>query len=354
VFSGAGQPLELVELPIPSLNDRDVLVRVECCTLCGSDLHTITGRRQERTPSILGHEIVGRVAGLSHAPPSDVSGEPLRLGERVTWSVAAACGECDRCVRGYPQKCRQLVKYGHELAEGHYALSGGLAEYILLRPGSSVVKLDPSLPVELVCPANCATATIAAAYRVAGDVEARRVLILGAGMLGLTAIAMARAQRAASITVVDKLPDRLDQATRFGATATVQWQADSRHLAKRIAEAAGTEHFDVLLELSGATAACEIAIGLGDVGAQVVLVGSVMPTTAMRIDPESFVRRWLSLYGVHNYTAADLSTAVEFLRNHQHDFPFAELVEHTFDMHELAEAIRYCTRQRPIRVAIRP
>ena len=129
VFLGAGQPMDLRTFPLPSPESGEAIVRIECCTLCGSDLHTITGKRTENCPSILGHEILGIVDTVGDPPPCDLDGRPLRAGDRITWSTSVSCGDCDRCRGGLPQKCRTLAKYGHELAEGRYALSGGLSQF---------------------------------------------------------------------------------------------------------------------------------------------------------------------------------------------------------------------------------
>jgi alcohol dehydrogenase len=285
---------------------------------------------------------------------ADIDGRPLQVGERVTWSVAVSCGACDRCQRGLPQKCRTLVKYGHELAEGRTALSGGLGEYVLLRAGTAVVRIAATIPADVICPVNCATATIAAALRAAGEVNGRSVLILGAGMLGLTAAAMSKSRGAKLIVACDTNPDRLNQATRFGANYAMLWQPDVKQLSRQLADQTGAGAFDIVLELSGAPDAVEAACALGDVGAHVVLVGTVMKSRAVQIDPESIVRRCLSIHGVHNYAPADLKTAVAFLENFGSAYPFAELVEHTFPLTEINAAMEVAVQRRPIRIAIRP
>ncbi len=184
--------------------------------------------RQERLPSILGHEAVGYVVRVGEPALLDVHGSALSVGDRVTWSTVISCGSCDRCVQNLPQKCRLLSKYGHDYAEGRTALCGGLSEFLLLRKGSAVIKLSKAIPAEIASPANCATATVACALRYAQPIRGARLLILGTGMLGLTAAAMAKSLQAASVTVVDTLPARLELANRFGADhgcfgIAIQW-----------------------------------------------------------------------------------------------------------------------------------
>src|SRR6185369_16360679 len=115
VFTGARQPLDMRRISVPNLQRAEILVRVLGCTLCGSDLHTFDGRRTVAVPTILGHEIVGRIEAFGPtASLHDFGGEELQIGDRVTWSIVASCGECFYCRRGLQQKCERMVKYGHE------------------------------------------------------------------------------------------------------------------------------------------------------------------------------------------------------------------------------------------------
>jgi alcohol dehydrogenase len=253
-----------------------------------------------------------------------------------------------------PQKCRSVAKYGHEVAEGRTALSGGLAEYILLRPGSAVLKVDSSIPDEVACPANCATATVAAAFRSAENLTDQRVLILGAGLLGLTACAFAKSRGAAQVVACDLNPDRLKLAEQFGADTTVVWHADKAERQRLLSDAADGGLFDVVVELSGSPDAVEVACELGDIGARIILVGTVMGSRPVQIDPEAVVRRWLTIRGVHNYTPEDLRTAVRFLEQYHTQFPFAKLVEASFALADINQAIDFAIDKRPVRVAVRP
>lgn len=354
IFIGPPHPMQLRALPIPELLPREALVAIECSTVCGSDLHTVKGIRKERCPTILGHESVGVVVALGWPAMFDVHGDALQIGDRVTWSTSVSCGTCDRCQTGLPQKCRSLSKYGHELAEGRGALNGGLAEHILLRPGSAVVKVDAKLAAEVVCPANCATATVACALRHAQPINGARVLIFGAGMLGLTATAMAKWMSASKVTVVDTLPARLQLAQRFGADTVVTWETNVEKPIDSSQHACDDDRFDVVFEFSGASEAVAASCRAIDVGGRVVLVGTVMPSPLVGLDPEMIVRRCVTIRGVHNYAPDDLVTALRFLMDVGADYPFSELVERTFRLSEVNQAISYALEHRPVRIAVRP
>ena len=125
VFGGAGLPLEPQRFTLSELAPGEVLAEVICCTLCGSDLHTFAGRRQGPAPTILGHEILGRVVEIGgDGSLSDWNGQPLNIGDRITWSIAASCGQCFFCERDLPQKCERLFKYGHQATDSASPLSG--------------------------------------------------------------------------------------------------------------------------------------------------------------------------------------------------------------------------------------
>jgi len=354
VFTGPGAPLELRRFPLPALQAGEALVRVECCTVCGSDLHTLTGKRNEIVPSILGHEICGRVVDVGRPAPCDTDSQPLNVGDRVTWSTSASCGDCDRCARGLPQKCRSLAKYGHSSAAGDWPLSGGLSQYVHLRRGSAVVRVPATIPREVICPVNCATATVAAACRTAGTVTGQRVLIFGAGMLGLTAAAYCRSRDARSVAICDQDGPRLSRATQFGADALIEWTQNIDEMRRRCVELTGHSGFDLILELSGSPDAVEAACELGDIGATIVLVGSVMKSRPVQIDPEQVVRRWLKICGVHNYAPQDLRDAVDFLIASHQRYPFGELVDRTFGLEEVNAAVEFAVQQRPVRIAVIP
>ena len=239
-----------------------------------------------------------------------------------------------------PQKCESLFKYGHELCADGTALSGGLAEYCVLKAGTAIVTLPQQLPDTVACPVNCATATVAAAVRHAGDLTNRRVLIYGAGMLGLTTAAFASVAGASGVTVCDVSEQRRELARSFGATD--------------VCAEVTTDDFDCVFEMSGHPTAVESAFNAAAVGGRIVLVGSVSPSPPVNVDPERIVRRLLSIHGVHNYRPDDLQTAVDFLVPQHDRYPFAELVEASFTINDVNDAFRYAVERRPIRVAVRP
>jgi putative phosphonate catabolism associated alcohol dehydrogenase len=347
VFVEAGRPLELRTMTVLDPVGAEILVKVTACTLCGSDLHTFEGRRLAPSPSILGHEILGLIEAFGpEARRSDLAGLPLVEGDRVTWSVVASCGACFYCERGLSQKCEHMVKYGHEPLSDRP--TGGLAEYCLLAPGSAIVRIPDALSDRVACPSSCATATASAAIRAAGSIEGRVILIQGAGMLGLTASAMAKQAGASEVICVDPIPERLALARRFGATRAVAPEA----LAGLVAGLNGGRGVDAAIEMTGSPEAFEAALPLLRIGATYVLIGAVYPGRPVEIAMETIVRRTLTLRGLHNYAPEDLLTAVRFLAGAE-AYPFEELVEGWFPLSEANAAFGRSKDPGVLRVGVR-
>lgn len=334
VWIGEGHRHEMIAVPGVALGDGDVLVAVEMSTICGSDVHTVQGHRSAPVPLVLGHESVGRVIAIGDAGARDVAGDPLRIGDRVVWSVTISCGSCDRCAAGLTQKCRTLGKYGHDRIGGHGDLTGGFGSHVQLRRGTAIVRAPETLPASVLAPAACATATAwAAVARARRDLDGAAVRIHGAGLVGLSAAAIA-AEQGARVEVLDPNPARRALASRFGA--------------------AGIDREpDVVIEASGRAVAQ--ALGGVAVGGTVVLVGSVFPAEPVPLDAESIVRRLVTITGVHNYTGVDLAETVAFLSGRGRAYPFADAVGEVRPLSELDEALDAASAPgAPLRIGVVP
>jgi|688.fasta_scaffold02136_3 alcohol dehydrogenase len=325
-----------------------ILVKVEGCTICGSDVHTFLGRRSAQVPTVLGHEIAGRI--VSFGPNNkriDYSGNHLEIGTFVTWSVVANCDNCIYCKRGQPQKCDSNFKYGHKKHNPEDPWVGGLAEYILLVHGTKVFKIPEGLSLEVVCPANCTTATNVAAFRVAGNLAGKVVLIMGAGMLGVTACAMAKFYGAKLVIVCDTNEKRLLKACVFGADQSTL-PAGLSDVVSNLTEGLGV---DIIFELTGAPVAFENAFECVGIGGKIILVGSVFPSTPVGLPMEIVVRKLLSIVGVHNYVPEDLAKALDFLNQTRH-LPWESLVGKWFNLSDVDLAFQLAQSPEYYRVGI--
>ncbi|OBG84483.1 dehydrogenase [Mycobacterium sp. E3298] len=308
-----GDRIAVERVAVPPLGPADVLVRVRLATVCGSDRHTVSGRRAQPCPSILGHEAVGEIVAVGQAGRCDVDGQRLHPGQRVIWSVTLPCQTCDRCRAGVTAKCRTVRKAGHEALDSGWALSGSYAEYVFLPGNLAIAVVGDDLSDAVAAPAACATATVTAVIDRAGPLTGRRVIVVGVGMLGLSAVAAAASAGASVVTAVDPSAERRQLARQFGAT-------------DEAASAPDVDSCDVLLEFSGSSTALQAGLAALDSQGVAVLAGSVAPDAAIALDPEHVVRRQLSIFGVHNYEPRHLSAALSFLRATHDRFPWGELV----------------------------
>ncbi len=360
VWPGDGHRHEAVAVPGVRLSPGDVLVAIELATVCDSDVLTVFGHRSAPTPLVLGHEQVGRVVALGRGGAKTTDGHRVALGQRVVWSVAVPCGRCSRCRRGLPQKCLTVQKYGHERMRRGWELSGGFATHAHILDGTPLVAAPDDVPAEVLAPASCSTATVAAAMEAAAAItplEGALVVIAGAGMLGLTAAAMAT-DAGARVVVSDPVPERRDAALAFGAAAVCDPSCppDSpTGLSAALLRAGGRGAVPTIaFELSGAASTVRPLLATVDVGGVVVLVGSVAPGPELPLDAEQLVRRLLTVRGVHNYAPRHLEQAVRFLSGAWQRYPFAEQVGPVFPLAEVDAALAAARVGSRPRVGLRP
>lgn len=352
VFTSSEAPITLEGIEIPELNPGEILVRNEYTTLCRSDLYTYSGKRKEKTPTILGHEIVGRIAAFGPASPKqDERGAFLRIDDRVTWGIYASDPDSEMARAGIPQKGPDLFKYGHEQITKTSTLHGGLGEYTILRANTPVAKLDESVPLKVAAIINCAVATVAGAMRVAGKVRDKNVLISGAGMLGMIACAMSKTRGARQVIALDVNAGRLEAAKAYGADAGIEVGEDAEE--KLTAIFGKSNPFQVLIELSGVAAAMEQTMEYLSVGGKAVWVGATYPQRNLQINAEKIVRKLLTITGLHNYNQEDFIAAVQFIEEHHATFPFAEMIYDKFQLEEVNQAFEYALSANPFRVGVR-
>lgn len=351
VFQGVESGFQLESIPIPAPQGTEYLVRVLGCTICGSDLHSFQGRRHVSVPTVLGHEIVGEVVACGDdALQLDLRGNRIDIGSRITWSITTHCGNCFYCRRNLPQKCLHGMKYGHADMSGRRALTGGMAEYCLLQPGTSIIVLDPELTLAESCPINCAVATIAAAVDAIQFDAEQVVSVFGLGMLGLLTCAMASQAPVRNVVAVDPNPDRRELALRMGATHAVAPE-DYESCVQSLTEGHGC---DLSFECSGINNAFAQALPNLRMGGAMVLVGAVFPGPDFPLPIERLVRRQIQLIGIHNYRPEHLRQAVEFVEQHRSRFPLDALVDPWLPLSEVTKAFDLSALQGSIRVGLLP
>jgi Zn-dependent alcohol dehydrogenase len=274
VLSEPGR-VALEEIAVDAPGPGEVLVRIDATGVCHSDLHVIQEDGWGHPlPVLLGHEGAGTVEALG----AGVGG--LAEGDRVVVGWKTACGECGPCRRGEPRFCKKPP-----LARGRLHRADGAELTPVLRTGTfatrtvvpavAVVKAPAELPPEQACLIGCAVATgVMSALETARVWEGSRVAVIGCGAVGLSVIQGARIAGAGEIRAIDLDERKLEQARRFGATATGEGPVDFA--------------FDVV----GRRSTFELAVSLLASGGTVVLIGlSPRGETAQLSLPGLFAKR---------------------------------------------------------------
>jgi alcohol dehydrogenase len=282
----------------------------------------------------------------------DAAGQIASTGDRITWAIVANCGECFYCKNDLPQKCERGVKYGHHLTNADCPDGGGLASTITLVPGTAWFRVPENLSTSVASLANCAGATAVAILETAGPLAERWVLIFGAGLLGIIACAITASLKARAIIAIDPDGSCRDRAKAFGATHA--FDPSDKYFERNLAASIGPRGADVALELAGRSETVERCLTHVRIGGTVILAGTVSPTPAVSLDPQQFVRRMLTLRGVHNYQPRHLQTALDFLAGAGRNYPWASLIAATFPLDRAEDAFAAALANLGRRVAVIP
>ncbi len=351
VFEGVGQPLRIDSVPLVSSPAGHILGKVRMATICGSDLHTFTGRRTEPIPLVLGHEVVAEVATLGKGVNRSSTGKPLKVGDRISFTIMASCGKCSNCRTGLPQKCESLFKYGHTSLSDGPGLNGGFAEYICLRPGTGVFHVPPGLSDKEVCPANCALATVINGLETIGVQPEERILIQGAGLLGLYTAALVKEGGASEVVVTDIDDSRLQMARRFKADEVLNVQGMNDD---EIIHTLGRSRFDCVVEVSGDPAVVSSGLELLGLRGRYLIIGLVCAGSHFTVDGNTITRNYLTIKGIHNYAQRHLAEALDFLKKTKSSFPYEGLISRILPLAEIQAAFELALDRHGIRVAVTP
>jgi S-(hydroxymethyl)mycothiol dehydrogenase len=278
-----GAPVTVETIVVPDPGPGEALVKVQACGVCHTDLHYREGGIGDDFPYLLGHE----AAGIVEAVGPDVSG--VSPGDFVVINWRAVCGECRACRRGRPWYCfsthnatqKMTLKDGTKLSP---ALGiGAFAEKTLVAAGQAT-KVDPRARPEAAGLIGCGVmAGFGAAVNTGGVQRDDTIAVFGCGGVGDAAIAAARLVGARTIIAVDRDPKKLEWATAFGATHTVD--ASKEDPVERIRALTDGNGADICIEAVGRPEVLEQAFYARDLAGTVVQVGVPTPDMALPAIP---------------------------------------------------------------------
>ena len=294
VVRAFGQPLVIEEVPVPRPGAGDVLVKIEACGVCHTDLHAAEGDWpvKPNPPFIPGHEGVGHVvavgAGVDHVKEGD------RVG--IPW-LYSACGYCEHCLGGWETLCESQQNTG-------YSVNGGFAQYALANAGY-VGHLPAQIGFIEIAPVLCAGVTVYKGLKVTDTRPGDWVVISGVGGLGQMAVQYAKAM-GLNVAAVDVDEDKLRLARQLGALVTVN--AATTDPAAYLKKEIGGAHGALVTAVS--PKAFEQAIGMVRRGGTVSLNG--LPPGQFPLDIFGMVLNGITVRGSIVGTRLDLQESLDF------------------------------------------
>ncbi len=354
--------IEVKEYPIPALQDDDILVKVEGCGVCGTDVHEWKGDPFGIVPVTLGHEGTGEIIALGKNVKVDTSGRPIKVGDKIVTSVIS-CGECQIC-RNHPANtnlCDKQGVFGLIPHSDEQPLTGWFATHLLIRAKGATyfvvndLSLNERMLLELVC--VCVHALKRASSTGLINFNTK-VLIQGCGPVGLTQIAVLRAAGVNHIIAVDGNPKRLEIAKKLGVKTTINFREldtiEKRvDAVKAITMGSGA---DFAFQCTGAPAAAADIYAYIRRGGGLCEMGFFVNNGEYSVNPHfAMCNKEINIVGSWDYSADDYPTAMACLRQiREMRIPLEDIITHNFPLDKLNEAMEVNVAQQGIKVCYKP
>ena len=293
--------LEIADLPLPAVGRGEVLVRVEACGICGSDVHGFDGSTGRRIPPIvMGHEAAGTVETVGEGVTK------YKKGDRITFDSTIYCGECQYCKRGQINLCDNREVIG--VSCGDYRRHGAFAEYVvvperIMYPLPGDFSFNEAAMLEAV---SVAMHGVKVSQLEGGETA----LVIGAGMIGLLTLQAARAAGCARVFIADVDATRLELARKIGAHEVLH--CSGAELVTEVMRLTGGNGVDVALEAVGRNETVAGAIDCTRKGGKVTLIGNIMPEVTLPL--QKVVVKQLRLQG-SCASSGEYPEAIELIAN---------------------------------------
>jgi 2-desacetyl-2-hydroxyethyl bacteriochlorophyllide A dehydrogenase len=328
VYYVADGKMEMRDIPVPEPKSGEYLIRIDACGVCGSDVEGCLGKTGRRVaPMIMGHECAGTVV---KAP----EGGAYKTGRKVAIFPKFYCGECDTCRKGFANMCPNADFLGV------MAYDGAMTEYVCVRE-QYLIPYD-GIRADVASLAEPAAVAYNGVYKISGKelAEARNILVVGAGTIGLMALLWLKYRGARRVIVSDTAEFRLDLAKRMGADETVNPAACD--FEKRIAELTGGAMCDISVEAVGISPTAESSLDALKFSGSAVWIGNAAKMVSVNM--QKIVTRELSIKGNYIYSPEDFAECVKLLSKKAID---AEpLITHRMDMGEGVHAFELLMNNR--------
>ena len=331
--------LKIEDVPVPSLDRGEVLVRIRTATTCGTDLKIFQRgyiNQVIKLPTIFGHEWAGEIVDL------DPNIGWLEKGMRIRAGNSAPCMRCKMCEKGKFNLCENMIW-----------LWGAYAEYIKVPARMVALNLQQIPPhvsyeeASLTEPLACVLHGVEKAAVKLGDT----VAIVGAGPIGLLHLLTVKRLGVEKVLIVDLVDERLDFAEKLGADETINGKRED--VVKRVKELTGSYGADVVIEAVGSTFTWEQALRMVRKGGTVLEFGGCPPGTEVKVSTELLHYGEVTVLGAFHATPMHFRKALRLIASRIVDV--RPLITSKMRLEQLKEAFEaLATSKKEIKIAIIP
>ena len=350
--------IEVKEFAVPALQDDDILVKVEGCGVCGTDVHEWRQDPFGIIPVTLGHEGTGEIIALGKNVKADTAGNPIKVGDKIVTSVIS-CGECQIC-RNHPANtnlCDKQGVFGLIPHSDDQPLTGWFATHLLIRGKGATyfVVNDLDLKERMLLELACVCVHALKRANTTGLINFNsKVLVQGLGPVGLVMISVLRAAGVNHIIAIDGAEKRLEMAKKLGAKTVINFK-EVTTLQDRVAIVKGVSSgigADFAFQCTGAPAAAKDIYEYIRRGGGLCEMGFFVNNGEYQVNPHfAMCNKEINLVGSWDSSADDYPTTMAFLRQaREMNIPIKELITHTFPLDKLNEAMEVNVSQAGIKI----
>jgi alcohol dehydrogenase len=347
--------MELREFPFPEIGEDDALLRVESAGVCGTDFKLYHGLSFRKIfPSILGHEILGRIERVGKKMAAHHHVQP---GDRVVVEAAVPCGECTFCQESLYRFCRQARSYGFTGVDAPQYLWGAFSEFMYIAPNSVLHKIADHVDSKAaVVAASCLANGIRWTRTLGNATVAKPVVIQGVGPQGLAAVVAAKESGACPILITGLTSDgaRLALARELGADISIN--AEKENVLQVVEEATHGNLADTVIDVTGNAQAIALSVKLVKPLGTLVCGGTIAGGAPASIPTNDIVSKEIRFQGAWNHSFESAGQAIRLAEKKK--YPLEKIISHEFSLDECETAVKAVGREieglDPIKVAVRP
>lgn len=336
--AGPGSFVYHEDLPIPQIHDDEVLIKIHCTAICGTDLHVLNwddwSQKHVKVPVIPGHETAGDIVAVGK------NVKERKVGDRVSCETHIPCNSCYFCKNGMPHICQNVDLFG-------VSVPGAFAEYTKIRWDSTFL-LEDDISYEAACmfePMGAGVHGVEAA-----EVEGKTVLVSGCGPIGLTAISASKTFGARLVIACDLLDARLQDARDMGAdvvinSGTCDLPVEVRHLTDGLG-------VDAAIDITGVGAAIQNSLRSVRAAGTLVCVG--LPGKPVELDlTNDLIYREVKMTGISGRKIWDTWTDFAKVMKGPY-FKLDKVMGERFPMREIDRALEKIASGAPGKMILYP